>query len=193
MQTELFDKFVGQGYERIGGGCYGTVYAMHGNPWIVKRGYNDGTRTYLEWVILKTKRGERMRGMPEIDFLVESDDEHYLVAMKRYQCLSNKLESVYGFQCYPTYSIHRDPKCPAYITRLIDAFERDCPAVDVNDVHHGNVMLDPKSGDFILTDPSSATYRPVGSTCNKYSRMVDDYGSPNEADVANFDLKVQEA
>lgn len=192
MQAELFEKFTNKGYERIAGGCYGNVYGKPDSPWIIKRATNDGTRTYLEWVMLKTKRGERMRGMPELDFIIPLSDSssrwgEYLVAMKRYQSVSKQLQDHYGFKQNPTYSVNRDPACPAYINRLLEAFERDCPIVSANDVHHGNIMLDKATGDFIVTDPSSSSYRPVGSTYNEWS-LTDNDCKPDDADVADFQL-----
>lgn len=166
MQTELFGKFAAQGYERIAGGCYGQVYAKD-NEWIVKRARNDGTRTFLEWVLLKTARGERMQGMPELDFVVAitQDSGHlgeYIVAMRRYISVEHRLQKDFRFESYAVYSCYKDPKCPRYVSELIDAFVADCPAVSANDIHHGNIMLDERTGDLVVTDPSSSLYRPIG-------------------------------
>lgn len=192
VQAELFRKCF-KGWAYLAGGCYGKVFEHPESDWIVKQATNDGTRTYLEWVMLKTQRGERMRGMPEIDFLVpiqepeaahKNDPGKYLVAMRRYEQLGQRLIDEFNFG--QAHSIHTDPACPQYIVELKKAFEHDCPAVSASDMHYQNVMEDTRTGDFVLTDPSSSSYRPVGSA--NAARVFSQQYNPNEADVADFEL-----
>lgn len=163
-QRELFDQHFSpmKGWEHLAGGLYGQVYAHPDSKWIVKLAHNDGTRTYLEWVMLKTARGERMHGMPEIDFLVPISDDRYVVAMKRYRCAKR----------YFDYSIYR-PKTVAHIRELANAFERECPHMYASDVHYGNVLFDSEDDDeskLILTDPCSGGYFSL-SACHAGAKL----------------------
>lgn len=163
----LMTTFTHKGFERIAGGYYCSVYARDDDPWVIKQGYNDGTRTYLEWCMLKTARGERMRGMPQIDFLVDDGDKGYIVAMKRYELIKDRLHE-FGFPKGASGALHKQVGCPTYLTALVNAvntdLQRDCDWGGdwCNDVHWANVMLDVESNDIILTDPSSALYLPLG-------------------------------
>lgn len=157
---ELLDHFVKKGFEKISNGCYGVVYGSHASEWVVKYAANDGTRTYLEWCLLMQRKGRKMRGMPELDFVVGLG-KHYMVAMKRYKPIKGRLMEFGWDSEYESY-LHEKDGCPEYLKKLIEAFEKDCPAITCNDVHYENVMTDGKS--VILTDPSSSGYRPTGCT-----------------------------
>lgn len=142
---ELFERLHQNGWsDYLGKGSFSSVW---GNPnvpdWVIKFGENDGTRTYLEWVMLRTAAGKRMKGMPEVEWIVPIGACKYLVAMKR---LHKRV----------TY----ERESPDYITELKIAFKQET-GVDANDAMFGNIMQDAK-GELVLTDPSSWPYRPLG-------------------------------
>lgn len=149
------------GWEYIANGCYGTVYGKVDSPWVIKKARNDGTRTYLEWVWIKTLRGERMRGMPHLDFITQISDDSYMVGMKRYKPVYGRFKEFGFVDNDPIFPIHQREGCPAYILALLYAWKEDCQAVEANDLHSGNFMAD--GSELILTDPSSSDYRPVGA------------------------------
>lgn len=156
---ELVNRLHAQGWnDEIGGGCYAKVYANHKKPdWVVKVGTNDGTRTYLEWVMLKRAKGEFMKGMPLVDWVVPIGERGYMVSMKRYKAAHSYLEH------------HGKPR---YINELRAAFEHET-GVRATDVHNGNIMWNGKKGEprennLVLTDPSTAPYTPLGETTSSY-------------------------
>lgn len=146
-QVSMFSNaFRGQKY--LGEGMFANVSSM-GNGWVVKTATSrDCTLNYLEWCKRKQAAGEGMQGMPEIDFIVHTE-EGYIVTMRQYtpQDVS------------PWSSTHSECE---YIQDLVTSFEvymfdtfgefRAC-----NDLHAGNVMLD--TGMYVMTDPSSRPYR----------------------------------
>lgn len=183
MQSDLQSKFVKQGYDCFSSGLMGKVYGKSDSKWVVKIAHNDGTRTYLEWVLLKSKRGERMKGMPTIDFLVEVDELKYMVAMKRYE----RVEAADFGTDYLRVPIWLNECCPKYISELRDAFEEDNPGVRMNDMHSANVMLSGK--EWIVTDPNSSEYLPVGAKAQERSRVDDLLSTPRkEAEHENQQL-----
>lgn len=160
-QTELFIGEHRRWNKYMGSGAYGRVYTSEngaGDPnWVVKYATNDGTRTYLEWVMLKRAKGEFMKGMPLIDWLVPVGENQYMVAMKRYACARDLLK------------YHGNPD---YIVALAKAFERET-GVHANDAHYGNIMggnwrKPARLDDLVLTDPSSSPYTPLGETTSSY-------------------------
>jgi hypothetical protein len=169
----ILDLFRRKSFERFANGAYGSVYGNIDSPWIVKQAQNDGTRSFLEWCMLKCRRGERMKGMPEIDFLIEEPDYYsrgsYIVAMKRYQPILNRMGEFFGAEAVlnlalPNAAIHRWPTCPTYIPDLIKAFETDMQrVVNCCDVHSSNIMYDADLEELIVTDPSSGPYYSLGT------------------------------
>lgn len=150
----LMDIFERRGAEYLASGCYGRVYSLPGNAWVVKKARNDGTRVYLEWVMHRTAIGRRMRGMPIIDFLVDGEEgsESYIVGMKRYEKRKEEGQDLF---------LPAARQIP-YIKRLIEAFEEET-GIGANDCHGGNFLLDKSTKTVILTDPSSSCYRRLGS------------------------------
>jgi hypothetical protein len=146
------------GWPCIGSGCYGSVYAAPDGDWVIKRSRNDGTRTYLEWVVQRTLEGRRMRGMPWVEWVQPDGEDCYLVKMRRYEPLASVAPS--DSRVTWTRSVHMHEDAPRYLASLIDAFKAECPGVGVWDVHCDNVMGD-DNGEWIVTDPSSEAYVPL--------------------------------
>lgn len=157
----------------LGKGSYGMVvpHSRFPNEWVIKRARNDGTRTYLEWCLFmqRTKK-RRLRGMPEIDWIVAQGDKMYVVCMRRYRPVWHDNEEKGGPLAMlktagwhdPTqiYDLHYKDGCPGYLRKLVDAFQ-DMYDNSVNDFHRGNLMYDKRRNELILTDPSCREYRPV--------------------------------
>lgn len=169
FQLELFNRMT-KGWNCIGNGCYGRVYEKPDGEWVWKKARSDGTRTYLEWVLVKQQKGEAMLGMPEVDFVVPvvgSALEEYIVAMRKYEKVRGRLSefgwelTIYGSE--PDHSLHERPGCPQYLKDLILAFEKET-YIPANDIHTGNIMVVPGSNLLVLTDPSSASYSPLGAS-----------------------------
>lgn len=147
-QVSMFSNaFKGQEY--VGNGCFARVSSL-GNGWVVKNAHRrDATLNYLEWCKRKQDAGEGMMGMPEIDFIVHTE-EGYIVTMRQYTPQPERLSNSY---------VHMECE---HIAELIAAFE--CYMADTfgeyncaNDVHGSNVMIGPRFM-LILTDPSSRCY-----------------------------------
>ena len=156
------------GWKFLANGCHGKVFHRQGCDWIIKHAANDGTRTYLEWVWLKTKRGEKMRGMPELDFVVGVNEASYVVGMRKYKKLRDHMQDV-GITDL-TYPLHEKEGFPAYMHELLKVFAGECPSARQNDLHSENFMVDGKT--LILIDPSAAQYRPIGVTDNQDSPEI---------------------
>lgn len=153
-------------WERFSGGCYGSVYhPCEGSEWIVKLARNDGTRTYLEWCLWREKTGRKMKGMPEIDFLISyrvgNDENYYLVAMRRYTSLRDKFDEEEDRLKAITPAKDRG-ESSHYLRKLVLAFEEET-GIQANDLHTGNFLYDERSKTYILTDPSSRGYHPLGA------------------------------
>lgn len=157
----------------LGRGCYGVVvpHSKYPDEWIIKKAKNDGTRTYLEWChFMQHKKKRRLRGMPEIDWIVAQGRHMYVVCMRRYRPLWTGKESkndnlailkAAGWcDGFVDYDLHKAAGCPGYLLRLIKSFEKLYPDA-VNDFHRGNLMYDKVRNELILTDPSSFHYRPL--------------------------------
>jgi len=144
-----------KGWPKIGKGAYGTVYGR--GDFVIKHAVNDGTRTYLEWVIQRTLEGRRMRGMPWVEWLQDDGDSHYIVKMRRYRSLSTVTPP--DSTALSSGSVHRDPDAPRYLELLIEEFTAET-GVSANDMHHGNVMGD-DNHEWIVTDPSYSGYKPL--------------------------------
>jgi hypothetical protein len=153
-QEELFERFASKGWTFLANGAYSRVYRNDAMPeWVLRRGENDGTRTYLEWCMFKRAKGEFMRGMPEVDWLVPLGEDHYLCMMRRYYCARQLSLGWGGYGKLP------------YIVRLLKAIHEELPFMSTNDLHSGNFMAmdpEPKESRIVLTDPSSDRYRPLG-------------------------------
>lgn len=107
FQGELFNRLPQQGWRFVAQGAFSRVYVNDSIPqWIIKRGANDGTRTYLEWCILKRQRGEWMKGMPEVDWVLGLEGDAYMASMRRY---------------YPARDWVLSHGRPKYLTELADA------------------------------------------------------------------------
>lgn len=159
QQYHILSK-IEEKWDRLGNGCFGAAYCDPDNPdWILKIGQNDGTRNYLEWCKFYQDRGERMPGMPEIDFLTDWNANQYMVGMKRYQCARDRIVNK-GVAKYATH-IHLDRNMPEYLRALVMMWEHESQ-LRANDVHSGNIMWSPDKKEFILTDPSSRGYEPIG-------------------------------
>lgn len=176
-----------QGFHRIGNGCYSTVYSKHGTSdkpfeWVLKHGVNDGTRTFLEWVLLKTARGERMRGMPDVEFvadrpLVQELNDGTTARIGMYLASMRRYDKVDWFELFGAdnlrYPIHYDQRFieseHRYIIDVVEAFEAETN-VKAGDLHMANVMWDAKAQGIVVTDPSSYAYVPLGA--DRYSPIV---------------------
>ena len=157
-QQELFVGSRGRFDKFLANGCYGHVYTKDGSDWVVKSAENDGTRTFLEWVMLKRAKGEYMKGMPLVDWVVPVGANRYMAAMKRYS-RANELIKEHGK--------------PAYITELARKFQEET-GVYANDLHSGNIMganwkKPARLDNLVLTDPSSESYVPLGQATSPYS------------------------
>lgn len=168
-QQELFERHISKGWKFLANGAYSMVYQNEAMPdWILKYGTNDGTRSYLEWCMFKRAKGEFMKGMPEVDWLVGIGEGSYLCMMRRYYCARSLGLGWGGYGKLP------------YLARLIRTVSDELPFVGCNDLHSGNFMaLDPtpKESRIVLTDPDSSGYRPLGL------QQLD----------ADFELAIQEA
>lgn len=133
---------------KIGAGGFARVYACPGKDFIRKVSLNDGTRTYIEWVIKRTLEGRRMLGMPWVETLEENACcDTYKVLMRRYvKHVFDKWEDRH----------HVMAVAPLYVKKLLKAFKAET-GVDFNDVHSDNVMLD-DDGTWVVVDPSSDDY-----------------------------------
>lgn len=187
-QHELYHKLIlrkPDDWTYIGSGGFASVHGHKNREWVLKRAQNDGTRTYLEWCLIKQARGERMQGMPEIDFVIPISEHQYVAAMRRY---------------YP--SKDAGP-IPDYIYELAQECELDNPAIVCRDLHRGNIMMkySDNQGEFILTDPSSSGYRPVGCRYTPWNvprANMRDFPDPSitsaylaRAESAEFQLAMQ--
>lgn len=157
----------------LGKGSYGMVMPHPDYPkdWVIKKAKNDGTRTYLEWChFMQHKKNRRLRGMPEVDWVVAQGTQQYIVCMRRYQPIWHAKEDKGGpldmlktvGWCDPEqiYALHQKEGCPGYLVKLVEVFERLWPRA-VNDFHRGNLMFDKARNELILTDPSCREYRPL--------------------------------
>lgn len=174
FQCELFSDFPYQ-WKRLGSGCFGAAYAHPNGEWVWKIGSNDGTRSYLEWCLHRERMGERMPGMPEIDFLMDYGNYQYLCAMKRYQSIEDRTGE-YGWkmekrnncwngeiqEVHPVYDLPKVEGCPQYLKALLMMWEHET-GEKYNDLHHGNIMWDKERKELIITDPSSSGYRKLGT------------------------------
>lgn len=149
------------GFKKIAGGAYGNVYARNGSDRVVKIAYNDGTRTYLEWVQWRTKLGKRMKGMPELDMLVQLDEQYYLAVMKRYSHTLQGKVRAFGWADDVISALHQREGCPKYIKELACAFAREAGG-NASDLHYQNMMYDKCRNELVVIDPSSAGYVPFG-------------------------------
>lgn len=152
--------------DRLGRGCYGTVYALKGNEdYVVKLARNDGTRTYLEWCKHRQSIGRGMRGMPRVRWIVGTD-EGYAVCMPRlpHKPGDEGLEMGWaryglpGGAYYPANHTHT----PAYLRKLVEAMQ-DEAGIHGNDMHYQNFMVD-HDGTIVLNDPDSGSYYPPSET-----------------------------
>ena len=146
-----------RGLKVVGTGCYATVYASRDGDYVIKRGRNDGTRTYLEWVVQRTLQGKRMLGMPWVESLTDDGRNGYIAIMRRYESLDAIAPQVSN--SIWDWGVNYHPDVPRYIERLVAAFEREGD-VSANDLHSGNVMAD-DNGEWIVTDPSADDYVPI--------------------------------
>jgi hypothetical protein len=146
--------------ERLGGGCYSTVYRLsESSEWVLKVGRNDGTRTYLEWCKRRQDAGKSLRGMPKVDWVASIGEKEYaacIEAMAHDPARDGTYWDKYGIQANQ-YSFHASPGLPEYVGKLIRAMKDEC-GVYGNDLHHANFLINRK-GDVVLTDPDSDTYR----------------------------------
>jgi hypothetical protein len=153
-QEELFERLASKGWVFHANGAFSRVYTNDAMPeWVMKRGENDGTRTYLEWCMFKRRKGEFMKGMPEVDWLVSVGDGSYLCMMRRYYCARSLSLGWGGYSQLD------------YMARLIKVIKEELPFMRVNDLHSGNFMAmdhPPRKNRIVLTDPSSDAYRPLG-------------------------------
>lgn len=161
-QRELLEYAEMRGWQFIGGGVNGSVYASPDGEWVYKRARrNDTTRTFLEWCMWRQQQGRGMRGMPEIDFLADCG-EGYVVGMRRYACTFRERKES---GADPGFSCMWGLVAPDghYIRQLLRAFCLDCPGCEADDLHGGNVMWDSRTDDYIVIDPSNGDYAPLGS------------------------------
>lgn len=154
LQYELFERFMSKGWKYLSNGAFSHIYKNDAMPeWVLKRGTNDGTRTYLEWCLFKRKKGQFMRGMPEVDWLAGLGDDNYLCMMRRYHSARDLSLGWGGYKTLP------------YMVRLVETIREELPFLELNDMHSGNFMAmdDPaRKNRIVLTDPSSSAYRPLG-------------------------------
>jgi hypothetical protein len=160
LNVEYFER---QGYERIANGCFGVVYSHRNTEWVIKRGQSDGTRSFLEWCLHRTRQGRRMKGMPDIDWMIPDGDGFYLVAMRKYESIKDNLQK-YGWETGNKYfNLHTCPGCPQYIQVLIQVFQ-DETGIIANDMHYQNIMFDSLyRKELIVIDPSSGKYKSSAS------------------------------
>lgn len=151
FQAEMFSKaFKDQRY--LGNGCMASVTAIGTTGWVHKYARDrDGTCNYLEWCIAETAAGRKMAAMPEIDFLVHTE-EGYIVIMRQYTAWHGRTSPLRDDdvkECVNAYT--------AYMT---ETFGSGWYAADV---HTGNVMTR-ADGTSVLTDPCVAGYKSVNAT-----------------------------
>jgi hypothetical protein len=155
MEAEI--ENIARSWPQVGSGLYGTVYGSPDGDYVIKRARNDGTRTYLEWVMDRTLEGRRLRGMPWVEWLQDDGPDGYAVKMRRYRPLATVAPKDSGVT--RVFQVHRHEDAPRYLETLIQAFEADT-GVGAWDVHYGNVMGD-DNGEWIVLDPSSDGYKPL--------------------------------
>ena len=175
FQQEMFTDGSFKGARYIANGCFGSVYALPDDEWVVKYAKADGTLNYLEWCKAMQMAGKGMKGMPEIDVLVHIEpavghrraDGRYMVTMRRYSDARGILNTL-----NESFTFYADVKetCVKvgheYIEELIDAFDEYCQEVFVrrngcsmvDDLHRGNIMWDDRKNEFVVTDPSCSDY-----------------------------------
>lgn len=173
FQQEMFTDGSFKGAEYIAKGCYGSVYALPDDEWVVKYAKADGTLNYLEWCKAMQMAGKGMKGMPEIDVLVHiepengysSADGRYMVTMRRYSDARGLLAKL--DEPFDDFADVKETcvRCGhEYIAELIDAFDEYCQEVFVrrwsmvDDLHRGNIMWDDRKNEFVVTDPSCSEY-----------------------------------
>lgn len=163
---------------RLGNGCYATVYASKQHGWVIKHARNDGTRDYLQWCMKRQAEGRGMKGMPKVDFVVDDPENPgmYIAALELLQspCKEWGRSTERSFPDHHKFSgwhkhgfdelrngrvyivnMHKD--CPTYLKDLILAFESECKK-PANDFHSQNAMVRPSDGEIICTDPCSCGY-----------------------------------
>jgi hypothetical protein len=148
----------------LGGGCYAQVHRIRPG-WVLKHApHRDGTLNYLEWCLLKQAAGEHMDGMPEIDFLVHTENG-YLVTMREYTGIPR---TDWGRRDFPERE-YLDDLVAAFETYMVDTFNK-CGFA--NDLHGGNAMID-ADGEYVLTDPSSLEY--LDTPCVEHFELETEY------------------
>lgn len=172
--------------ERLGHGCYSSVYALASDPehWVIKLGNNDGTRTYLEWCKHRQDIGEGLRGMPRVAWIASCGKGRYAACMERLPIDPGKgvqreggWEEHIGIACY----------CPAqhvdYLMTLVDVM-REETFITGCDMHYQNFMVR-KDGTVVMTDPDSGSFHPQADRAHPTNSMP----GPNY----QFDLFSREA
>lgn len=143
-----------RGWDELGSGINGTVFATPCGEWVYKRARrSDGTRTFLEWCLWKQRIGERMKGMPEVEFLVDCGDGGYVVGMRRYAMTAYAHHDNNYTDAYH----HED-----YVQALLAEWQMDCPGTQADDLHSKNVMWDTREGVYVVIDPSNYEYTAPG-------------------------------
>jgi hypothetical protein len=152
MNLRFINDYKRAGWEFLASGAYGKVYADPRGQLIVKRAANDGTRTYLEWVIAKTLAGEFMRGMPWIESLRSVGSGHYIVVMRRYE------RKAYAWWDDQSITFERyESGTPKYLRDLNDAFV-EATGGHMGDLGPANVLWDAETQTAVITDPSGGSY-----------------------------------
>lgn len=157
-QQEIFTNPF-RDWDFVGDGFTAVVHAK--GDWVIKKAsYRDMTLNYLEWCVMRRNAGNPMRGMPEIDALVHTENG-YIVTMRRY----DDEDRDGGRMCRRAYGAGGDYDNTPYMGTLIyafldylaDVFGEYYDACDM-DLHKGNHMWDDDNESWILTDPSEKPY-----------------------------------
>lgn len=143
--------------EKLGRGCYSTVYAFKPDPdrWVLKVGSNDGTRVYLEWCKRRQSMGQGLRGMPRVAWVADTEDGGYAAVLERLPIDPGR-ECEHGWKKYIGAAVYNPADHVPYLRVLVDAMRDECD-VSGCDMHYQNFLVR-KDGTVVMTDPDSGCY-----------------------------------